>query len=68
MPEPVFAVHGMVFISDWYGRLPVTNMFDYWGEPTDDPDLAFTMVVMLPNGKWLASECRPGDVRREALS
>lgn len=68
MSEPVFAVHGMVFISDWYGRLPVTNMFDIDQEPTDDPGLACVIVAMLPNGQWLSTEVLPGELVREALS
>lgn len=65
--DPVFAVHGIVFIGP-YGRLPVTNMFDVDRETTDDPALACVIVAMLPNGEWLAAEVRPGDLVREALS
>jgi len=69
MAEPIFAVGcpGIVFVSPW-GRLPVTNMFDVDREPTDDPALACIIVAMLPNGEWLSTEVRPGELQRTGLS
>jgi hypothetical protein len=67
MTDPVFAVHGVVFDSSW-GRLPVTNMFDVDGQPTDDLELAFVIVAIMPDGKWLSTEVRPGELQRGALS
>jgi hypothetical protein len=66
MADPEFAVRGLVFLCGW-GRLPVTHLFDVYGDPTDDPELAFTAVAMLPDGRWLASKCLPHELRREAL-
>lgn len=44
--------------------LPVANMFDVDGVETGDPSQAFTLVAgPLPDGKWLASRCLPGDIK-----
>lgn len=67
MADPVFAVQGIVFVGP-HGRLPVTDMFDVDREPTEDPALACVIVAMLPNGRWLSTEVRPGELQREALS
>lgn len=37
------------------GIAPVTNMYDRWGKPTDDPHLAISCVVHLPNGTFVAT-------------
>lgn len=57
----------LVFVSE-YGRLPVTDMFDVDGNDTEDPVEANTVVVMLPNGKWLSAECYVGEIQPEGLS
>lgn len=37
--------------------VPVTNMFDIWGDETDDPDEAVTAVAgPTLEGKWVAFE------------
>jgi len=40
----------------------ITNMFDIDCNETSDPRLAHTIVGELPDGQWLASECRLGDI------
>ena len=50
-----------VFLHDGL-RLPVTNMFDVDGDETDNPEMATSLVAWLPDGKWLATECRPGEI------
>jgi hypothetical protein len=49
-------------------RLPVTNMFDIDRNETVDPEMAMTIVAMLPNGAWLSTTVFAGEVRREGLS
>jgi len=51
----------LYFVGDGR-RLRITNMFDYYGTETDDPKDAFTIVAELPDGQWLASQCRDGDI------
>lgn len=49
------------FVAD--GRhLPITNMFDVDGEETDLPGEAHIIVAEMLDGRWLASECREGDI------
>lgn len=43
-------------------RLLITNMFDIDGEETEDPKKAYSVVAMLPDGKWLATECYPHEI------
>lgn len=43
-------------VEDTEGKIyPVTDLIDINGHRTDDPDLAVTMVVQLPDG-WASSE------------
>lgn len=51
----------LYFVVDGH-RLRISNMLDIDGDETDDPEAAITIVAQLPNGKWLASECWPGDI------
>jgi hypothetical protein len=42
---------------DPFGRVfEVTNLFDKFGEPTLDPVLASTCVIMLSDGAWLPQD------------
>jgi len=43
-------------------------MFDMYGDETADPQYAVTVVALLPNNKWLTSECRPHDIQRLKLN
>lgn len=47
-------------------RLPIHNMFDVLGSPTDDPEEAFSVVAELPAGGWLAIEAQPQDFTKQA--
>lgn len=51
----------LFFVADGY-RARVTNMFDIDGDDTDSPDDAHSCVAELPDGQWLAIECRKGDI------
>lgn len=51
----------LVFVGDGR-RLPITNMFDIDGDATDDAEMACAVVARLPDGQWLATECRAGDI------
>ena len=42
--------------------IPVTNMLDAFGDETNDPDEARTVVGPLDNGKWLACQCEFGEI------
>lgn len=53
----------LFFVADGQ-RLPISNMFDLDGQETADPDLAVTVVVPMPDGRWMVSECRAGDIQR----
>lgn len=45
-------------IDEMNRRLPIYYMFDIDGSETFDPLLTCSVVAELPNGDWLASECR----------
>jgi hypothetical protein len=32
------------------------------GAETNDPDEATAIVAQLPDGRWLAHDCRPGEI------
>lgn len=55
--------NNLVFTGDGL-RLPITNMFDIDGDPTDDPWCATTLVAALPDGRWLACTCAPHEIDR----
>jgi hypothetical protein len=43
-------------------------MFDIDGNEIDDPSQVFTIVALLPNGKWLACECQPHEIIKRVLN
>lgn len=45
--------------GDFY---PVTNMFDYHGQPTTDPARAFSAVAYAGPQEWLAAPVSPGEI------
>jgi hypothetical protein len=42
-----------ITIDQWGKIYEVTNLFDKLGNPTDDPQLASTCVIMLTPDQWL---------------
>lgn len=52
-----------IFVSEEYGELLISNMFDIDGDETNDPSLAISIVAELPNGKWFASTCFENDIK-----
>ena len=53
----------------WDGhKLPITNMFDIFGEETTDPTVATSLVALLPNDRWLAVACSPREIERIKLN
>ena len=54
----------MLFFSiDGY-LFPITNMYDVDGDETTNPESACSLVAMLPDGLWLASQCEPSDIAK----
>ena len=51
----------------FYDDLLVTDIFDVYGNETDDIDNAFSFVALLPDGRWLTSECLYKDLIRKKL-
>lgn len=58
---------GLAFITFDGDRLPVTDLLDIDNEPTNDPALAFTAVLMMPCGHWRVTACEPGDFAPHGL-
>jgi len=45
--------HGLVILDD--GRVcEITQMFDRFGDETEDPSQAMAAVARLPSGNWLS--------------
>ena len=45
----------LVFEHVYYGPVLVATMLDADDQPTDDPELASSLVSSLPSGEWLVT-------------
>jgi hypothetical protein len=41
---------------------PVTTMLDMLGDETKDPEFAISVVVLLPDGRSVATECKRWEI------
>ena len=41
---------------------PVTTMLDMLGDETKDPEFAISVVVVLPDGRSVATECKRWEI------
>jgi hypothetical protein len=48
--------------------VPITNMFDLYGNEVTDPGDATTLVALLPDGQWLACECYSHEIKQRIFS
>lgn len=61
-------IQNLVFRSPDYGDCRVSHLFDIYGELTLNPEDAVKCVALMPDGKWLGSECFPDELVTGVLS
>ena len=51
------------WLFNYEGRLlPVTNLYDVFGDETNEPIRAHTLVAFGGRGEWIACQCYPEEI------